>query len=242
MNPPTISSRPLARDTEPISTRRTLGCQRYKQIKEKGKRVPRWPGFSYSEACLACPGKRRTCYTKPGLVEHATKRDGERMERRKGVNKWTDDEWWRTVTNIKNAITSSSRRIPDCPHVSKSSSACDQKFSSWSGSVPSCPTVNLLGHNGIFSRGGTSRKASANEQAGTTVMSAGDGQWSVQAMVGGGALGETYRHQWWTRHGGRWCPGGLWGFELWGEWGRIGLGRQCRWQAHSTEPSPAVWD
>lgn len=125
MNPPTISSRPLARDTEPISTRRTLGCQRYKQIKEKGKRVPRWPGFSYSEACLACPGKRRTCYTKPGLVEHATKKDGERMERRRGVNKWTDDGWWmqlpqvpagsRTVRTSLNPLALATRSSPPGP-------------------------------------------------------------------------------------------------------------------------------
>lgn len=40
-------------------------------------------------------------------------------------------------------VTSSSRRIPDWPHVSRSSSAWDQKFSSWSGSVPSWATVNL---------------------------------------------------------------------------------------------------
>lgn len=41
------------------------------------------------------------------------------------------------------SLTSSSLRMPLWPHVSKSSRAWDQKFSSWSGSVPSCPTVNL---------------------------------------------------------------------------------------------------
>lgn len=40
-------------------------------------------------------------------------------------------------------LTSSSLRIPLWPQVSRSSRAWDQKFSSWSGSVPSCPTVNL---------------------------------------------------------------------------------------------------
>lgn len=40
-------------------------------------------------------------------------------------------------------LTSSSLRMPLCPQVSRSSRAWDQKFSSWSGSVPSCPTVNL---------------------------------------------------------------------------------------------------
>lgn len=38
--------------------------------------------------------------------------------------------------------------MPLCPQVSRSSRAWDQKFSSWSGSVPSCPTVNLEGGGG----------------------------------------------------------------------------------------------
>lgn len=46
-----------------------------KRKPKERKGVPRWPGFSYSEACLACPGKRRSCYTKPGLVLHATEKD-----------------------------------------------------------------------------------------------------------------------------------------------------------------------
>ncbi len=146
--PPPLSSRPPARDTEPIRTRRALGCQRYKQKRKPKERkgVPRWPGFSYSEACLACPGKRRSCYTKPGLVQHATEKRSCR-----GVDEWKelDDEFRERGMNtngclLSSRVTSSSRRIPDWPHVSRSSSAWDQKFSSWSGSVPSCPTVNLF--------------------------------------------------------------------------------------------------
>lgn len=57
---------------------------------------------------------------------------------------------WTTVIIIPSPIlivvlllTSNSRRMPLCPQVSRSSNAWDQKFSSWSGSVPSCATVNL---------------------------------------------------------------------------------------------------
>lgn len=45
--------------------------------------------------------------------------------------------------NSKSEATSSSRKIPDCPQVSKSSSACDQKFSSCSTSVLSGAPVKL---------------------------------------------------------------------------------------------------
>lgn len=117
-----------------------------KRKPKERKGVPRWPGFSYSEACLPCPGKRRSCYTKPGLVQHATEKRSCR-----GVDEWKEleDECMERGMNtngchFSSRVTSSSRRIPDWPHVSRSSSAWDQKFSSWSGSVPSCPTVNLF--------------------------------------------------------------------------------------------------
>lgn len=78
--------------------------------------------------------------------------------------------------HFSSRVTSSSRRIPDWPHVSRSSSAWDQKFSSWSGSVPSCPTVNLFEKQMRRFSPRCIKTAAANEQAGITVMNARDDQ------------------------------------------------------------------
>lgn len=78
--------------------------------------------------------------------------------------------------HFSSQVTSSSRKIPDWPHVSRSSSAWDQKFSSWSGSVPSCPTVNLFETQWDVLTAQYVKTTAANEQAGVTVMNAGDDQ------------------------------------------------------------------
>lgn len=131
--------------------------------------------------------------------------------------------------HFSSRATSSSRRIPDWPHVSKSSSAWDQKFSSWSGSVPSCPTVNLFEtQKGLIDR--LVHQNSSRQWAGRCHCDERKGRPMICAGYGG-ALEERHIHThpvrsdtlWWAVMS--WWIVGLWVMK----WkGRIGSGKQCR--------------
>lgn len=148
------------------------------------------------------------------------------------------------MTKCSYCVTSSSRRIPDWPQVSRSSSAWDQKFSSWSGSVPSWPTVNLAmtSKQRRFQHSTHAATTAANEQAGTTGMSTEHDQWGCAGTGGGGVarkrrkeMGHIIRCSWtqrWWRDARLWYP---WRAAWLGGMGwRATLGLNNG--AHGTEP------